>query len=143
MIIGASRHDKSGITAKQTRNGTVLTVKRTPTIKRTPAQDKQREKFCRCDDMYRRLSPWQQAQARRWAADYNNKHKTNYSPHTVFMKHCLDGNLNHFFEHYLGMTFQEFVEHEGNDKTCYTLYVKPAPYIEKNEDDIIFRKGGH
>lgn len=135
MVVGSSAAEKSGVTMRTSRNTTVITIKRDRRQKSTKKQREQRKRFCDCDKAYNDLSNWQKAKMREYTRDYNMKHHTQHSPHSLWMKLCLTGQLNEFFENYLGMEISELIREEGEEESCYTLYVKwkeKPPYREED-----------
>ena len=133
-VWGSSEAEKSGFIA-QNRNGKIVIQKKTDRIqKSSKKQQKQREKFCKCDLAYRKLTTEQRRLFRIYATELNRRHNKHYSCHTWWMKLCLTNQLNEFFEKYLNLEFTDVIEEEYEDKICYTVYVKrkDKEFIDEN-----------
>ena len=111
-------------TVFQFRNGKIIVQKKTIRRQKTTArQQKQRDKFCDCDNAYRKLTQQQRDLFRVYATYLNRKKGKRYSCHTWWMKLCMTNSLNEFFKEWLKWDISELAQEEKENEICFTAYV--------------------
>ena len=137
MILGSSPQFRTG-TIFQKKGKKIIIQKKTIRRQRTTKrQQKQRNKFCDCDQAYRQMTQEQRNLFREYAAYLNKKSKENHGLHTWWMKLCMTNGLNEFFKDWLGMELTELTGTETETEMCYTGYVKPKSEEYISLDTII------
>lgn len=136
---------------KRSPHSTILSVKTEQTKKASEAQKEQREVWCSCDSMYRRMSTGQEYLWEQYYYDEKQKGRTSrvqrikttgkssseiardIGIHGLFMEGCLTRNLKVFLEDYLLMRWKIISTEYGCETTKVTVQaVSEADYDFSN-----------